>query len=79
MHLLGSLMTLCSADWSSLGDFEVTTPLADLLQDISAQGIPTSEDQVKMTCTLSRAWLTLIAGLMPTVAVTLPSICPRTA
>ncbi|KAL3162642.1 hypothetical protein ABBQ38_008687 [Trebouxia sp. C0009 RCD-2024] len=34
-------------DWSQLGDFEMTTPLADLLQEISDKGIPTSVDEVK--------------------------------
>ena len=37
------------ADWSQLGDFEVTTPVADLLQDISDKGIPTSADEVRHT------------------------------
>lgn len=35
-----------TSDWSKLGDFEVTTPIADLLQDISDKGIPTSKDEV---------------------------------
>lgn len=34
-------------DWSQFGDFEMTTPIADLLQDISEKGIPTSKDEVK--------------------------------
>ena len=38
------------ADWSKLGDFEVTTPIADLLQDISDKGIPTSKDEVSQVC-----------------------------
>lgn len=35
-----------TTDWSQLGDFEMTTPLADLLQEISDKGIPTSVDEV---------------------------------
>ena len=38
------------ADWSKLGNFEVTTPIADLLQDISDKGIPTSKDEVSQVC-----------------------------
>lgn len=34
------------ADYSQLGDFEVTTPIADLLQEIEAEGVPTTKDQV---------------------------------
>ncbi|DBB18419.1 TPA: hypothetical protein ACH3X3_000065 [Trebouxia sp. C0006] len=34
-------------NWTQLGDFEQTTPIADLLQEIQAEGVPTSEDQVK--------------------------------
>lgn len=35
-----------TTDWSQLGNFEMTTPLADLLQEISDKGIPTSVDDV---------------------------------
>ncbi len=34
------------ADWTQLGDFEQTTPIADLLQEIQAEGVPTTENQV---------------------------------
>lgn len=40
------LTLLILADWSQFGDFEMTTPIADLLQDISEKGIPTSKDEV---------------------------------
>lgn len=40
------------ADWTKLGDFEQTTPIADLLQEIQAEGVPTSEDQVCFFCPL---------------------------
>lgn len=39
-----------TADWSKLGDFEMTTPIADLLQEISDKGIPTSKDEVSHCC-----------------------------
>ncbi len=54
IHLLSTLLLVhlaltsafcCPADYSQLGDFEVTTPIADLLQEIEAEGVPTSEDQ----------------------------------
>lgn len=41
------------SDWSKLGDFEMTTPIADLLQDISEKGIPTSKDEVRHFCSTS--------------------------
>ncbi|DBA78609.1 TPA: hypothetical protein ACH3X1_008538 [Trebouxia sp. C0004] len=39
--------TLQNFNWTQLGDFEQTTPIADLLQEIQAEGVPTTEDQVK--------------------------------
>lgn len=39
-----------TSDWSQLGDFEMTTPIADLLHDISEKGIPTSKDEVGHFC-----------------------------
>ena len=43
-------MPCATADWSKLGDFEVTTPIADLLQEISDKGIPASKDEVSQVC-----------------------------
>ena len=43
-------MPCVTADWSKLGDFEVTTPVADLLQEISDKGIPASKDEVSQVC-----------------------------
>ena len=71
---LWALLTLCLCaitDWSQLGDFEMTTPLADLLQDISDKGIPTSKDEVShysfnlltrthcLLCSVAHRWLLL--------------------
>ena len=58
------------ADWSKLGDFEVTTPIADLLQDISDKGIPTSKDEVSQVCCANSTFpLTVAVPLTPILAM----------
>ena len=55
------------ADWSQLGDFEVTTPVADLLQEIEAEGVPTTEDQVNphLPVSLYESLLDIICTALP--------------
>ena len=52
------------ADWSQLGDFEVTTPVADLLQEIEAEGVPTTEDQASLHLSIHETLLDIMAQLL---------------
>ncbi len=57
-----SLPGIC-ADWTQLRDFEQTTPIADLLQEIQAEGVPTTEDQVFFSCPLQHITQCHVTGM----------------